>query len=210
MKTTMDTFSGYRYADESRTEAHSYLWPRLNAILDKIGSKRLFEIGCGNGATARMLSKRGFSVLGIDASTEGIARANDPNLRIGSAYDDLAAQYGRFPVIISLEVVEHLYYPRTFAKTAFDLLEPGGTAVISTPYHGYLKNLALAASGKMDDHFTALWDGGHIKFWSEKTLGALLREAGFTDIRFERVGRVPPLAKSMFAIARKAPVAAAR
>jgi hypothetical protein len=46
-------------------------------------------------------------------------------------------------------------------------------------------------TGKMDAHFTALWDHGHIKFWSIKTLGELLREAGFTDIRFERVGRMP-------------------
>ena len=85
----------------------------------------------------------------------------------------------------------------------FSLLEPGGTAIISTPYHGYIKNLVMALSGKMDAHFTALWDNGHIKFWSYKTLSALLAEAGFVDIRFERVGRIPPLAKSMIAIARK-------
>ncbi len=79
----------------------------------------------------------------------------------------------------------------------------GGAAVVSTPYHGYWKNLALAVSGKMDAHFTALWDHGHIKFWSEKTLRVLLEEAGFRDIRFRRVGRVPALAKSMIAVARK-------
>ena len=76
-------------------------------------------------------------------------------------------------------------------------------AIISTPYHGYWKNLALALSGRMDAHFTALWDHGHIKFWSRRTLGDLLREAGFVDIRFWRVGRVPALAKSMIVMARK-------
>lgn len=55
----------------------------------------------------------------------------------------------------------------------------------------------------MDAHFTALWDHGHIKFWSIQTLGELLHEAGFVDIHFERVGRVPALAKSMIAAARK-------
>ena len=74
-------------------------------------------------------------------------------------------------------------------------------AIISTPYHGYWKNLALAITGKMDAHFTALWDHGHIKFWSMKTLSELLYEAGFVNIRFERVGRIPPLAKSMIAVA---------
>ena len=55
----------------------------------------------------------------------------------------------------------------------------------------------------MDAHFTALWDHGHIKFWSYKTLTILLEEAGFTDVKFSRVGRIAPLAKSMIATARK-------
>jgi len=146
-------------------------------------------------------------VTGIDPSTEGIAQAQTryPHLTLheGSAYEDLAERYGRFPVVTSLEVVEHLYAPRRYAATLFDLLEPGGTAIVSTPYHGYWKNLAMALTGKLDAHFTALWDHGHIKFWSIRTLSALLREAGFVDIRFERVGRIPALAKSMIAIARK-------
>jgi len=100
-------------------------------------------------------------------------------------------------------VVEHIYFPRKYAATVYDLLEPGCTAIISTPYHGYWKNLVMALSGKLDKHFTALWDHGHIKFWSMDTLGILLTEAGFVDIRFERVGRVPALAKSMIAIAKK-------
>ena len=103
--------------------------------------------------------------------------------------------------MISLEVVEHVYAPRDYARTLFDPVEPGGAAIISTPYHGYLKNLALAVTGTMDAHFTALWDHGHIKFWSIPTLTTLLLEAGFETPRFERVGRVPPLAKSMIAIA---------
>lgn len=105
--------------------------------------------------------------------------------------------------MISLEVVEHVYAPRDYAKTLFDLVEPGVTAVVSTPYHGYLKNRALALTGKMDDHFTALWDHSHIKFLSMRSLSALLTGAGFESIRFRRVGRVPALAKSLIAIARK-------
>jgi 2-polyprenyl-6-hydroxyphenyl methylase/3-demethylubiquinone-9 3-methyltransferase len=72
--------------------------------------------------------------------------------------------------VISLEVVEHVYAPRSFAATIFDLLEPGGIAVLSTPYHGYLKNLAIAALNGFDKHVNPLWDYGHIKFWSQRTL----------------------------------------
>ncbi|KHQ50157.1 methyltransferase domain-containing protein [Mameliella alba] len=146
-------------------------------------------------------------MTGVDPSAEGIAAANaaypDLKLETGSAYDDLAARFGRFPIVYSLEVVEHVYAPKDYAKTLFDLVEPGGKAIVSTPYHGYLKNLALAITGKMDTHFTVLWDHGHIKFWSIPTLTTLLEDAGFGNIHFLRVGRVPVLAKSMITIADK-------
>ncbi|TCJ39644.1 class I SAM-dependent methyltransferase [Parafrankia sp. BMG5.11] len=203
----------YRYADGSHNCSHDYLLPVLRRELNAWRacqsslSPRLFDLGCGNGSVGAILADDGWSVTGVDPSPEGIAAARSvfPQIDVhqGSAYDDLASEYGGFPVVISLEVVEHVYAPRAYASTLFDLVEPGGKAYISTPFHGYFKNLALALSGRMDAHFTALWDSGHIKFWSHRTLGQLLSEAGFTKIRFVNVGRVPPLAKSMIAIAKK-------
>lgn len=204
------SISGYSYADSLTNPSHRHLLPPLRSTLSELkaaGARRLFELGCGNGSVAAIMSADGWEVTGVDPSEQGIAAAHTahPELRLelGSAYDDLAGRYGRFPVVVSLEVVEHVYAPRDYARTLFELLEPGGTAIISTPYHGYLKNLALAVTGKMDQHFTALWDHGHIKFWSMKTLSALLSEAGFEQPRYLRVGRIPPLAHSMIAIARR-------
>lgn len=168
--------------------SNRYLWSPLIKILSTcdLRDKNIFEIGCGNGATANMLTKSGFRVTGVDTSMSGIEIANKcyPHLNLfqGSAYDDLSAKYGKFPIVISLEVIEHLYYPRTFAKSVYNLLEDRGMGVISTPYHGYFKNLVLALSGKMDAHFSALWDGGHIKFWSMRTLKSLLSETGFKKL----------------------------
>lgn len=169
--------------------------------------RRIFDLGCGNGSTASELNKLSFHVQGVDPSKSGIGQAQKtfPNLdlQIGSAYEDLSARFGQFPVVISLEVVEHLYDPKTFARCLFGLVEPGGMALVSTPYHGYLKNLALALAGKMDRHLDPLWDHGHIKFWSRLTLRKLLIDAGFNVIAVRRIGRVPVLAKSMVAVARK-------
>lgn len=110
---------------------------------------------------------------------------------------------GKVRYVISLEVVEHIFLPRNFARNCYGFLKPGGRLILSTPYHGYLKNLALALTGALDKHFTALWDFGHIKFWSRRTLTALLTEQGFEDIRFQGAGRVPWLWKSMVLCARK-------
>ena len=200
---------GYHYALPDQGHHHAYLLPAVERILatSALESRRLFDLGCGNGSVAAHLANHGFDVAGVDPSADGIrvGREAFPGLELheGSAYDDLAATYGTFPAVISLEVVEHVYAPRKYASTLFDLVEPGGLAVVSTPYHGYLKNLALALAGKWELHLSPLWDDGHIKFWSVDSLRELLEETGFEPIRFERVGRIPALAKSMIAIARK-------
>ena len=191
------------------TSSHSYLLPALVRILDSLGlyeDRRVFDIGCGNGSVANGISKNGYAACGVDASAQVVSMASScyPHLDIqeGSAYDALAERYDRFPGVVSLEVVEHLYSPRAFTQTASQLLNERGTLVISTPYHGYFKNVAIALTGKFDSHVNPLWDHGHIKFWSAQTLTSLLHEAGFQDVRFTRVGRVPQLAKSMIATAR--------
>jgi 2-polyprenyl-6-hydroxyphenyl methylase/3-demethylubiquinone-9 3-methyltransferase len=205
----LDEVSGFRYVDARPGCAHSYLLPIVERELESMpwpaSGKRVVDVGCGNGSVAGLLHQQGYAVVGIDASSEGVAhaKAQFPGVSFtqASVYDDLASTLGRFPAAICLEVIEHLYAPRDLVKTLAGLLEPGGRLILSTPYHGYLKNVALAVSGKMDQHFTALWDHGHIKFWSPATLASLFRERGFEDIRIRRVGRIAPLAKSMVMVA---------
>lgn len=197
----------YEYADAAHTWSHHYVLPRIERILAsrRIEAGRVLDFGCGNGAMVAWLSSKGFEVVGIDPSESGIAEAARAHpsheFHRASSEDDLAF-LGRFDLVTCIEVIEHCYDPRGVMQQIHGLLEPGGTAIVSTPYHGYLKNVALAVSGKLDGHFTALWDGGHIKFFSADTLSTLMREAGFQPPEIHRVGRVPPLAKSMIAVAR--------
>jgi 2-polyprenyl-6-hydroxyphenyl methylase/3-demethylubiquinone-9 3-methyltransferase len=199
---------GYRWHSAEATGANQYLLPEVVRLLMTYAPPpaRVFDLGCGNGYITQALCS-GWVASGVDGSAEGVAQARSAypgvEVHVASVYDDLAKRFGRFPAIVSLEVVEHLYDPRKYAARMFDLLEPGGVAIISTPFHGYWKNLAMAVTGRMDRHFTALWDHGHIKFWSYKTLGFLLTEAGFEVMTWRRVGRVPALAKSMIAVARR-------
>ena len=75
--------------------------------------------------------------------------------------------------------------------------------MVGTPYHGYLKNLAISLLNKWDAHHTTLWDGGHIRFFSVKTLTELVTENGFEVIRFYFFGRCPFLWKNMICLARR-------
>ena len=200
----------YRYQEASDPSTAPYLWPPIERLIVQALSgvakpARVLDLGAGNGAFAARLSSLGVSVTAVEPSSSGveIARQTHPQLTViqASAYDDLT-WLGQYSVVTCLEVIEHCYFPRRLIAGIRSLLEPDGTAIVSTPYHGYWKNLALAVSGQMDAHFTALWDHGHIKFWSVQTLSSVLTEGGFNEISVLRIGRVPVLAKSMIAVAK--------
>lgn len=171
--------------------------------------KRICDLGCGNGFMAGRLAELGYDVTGVDASESGIAIAQANfskaiflQASIDSALRDSAGLVA-FDLVVSSDVIEHLYRPSDLIEAAVSLLKPNGHLVIGAPYHGYLKNLVLSLTGKMDAHFTSLDDGGHIKFFSVRTLSELLRSHGFTDLSFAFYGRAPWLWMNMICHARK-------
>ena len=198
--------SEYRYSSAGRGHHASYL---LEPLLNLIGAEplKVADLGCGNGSLSHAIATRGHEVTGLDSSVSAIDQARQayPSCRFFRAsIDDLPSEIelASFDLVVSLETIEHLIDPRALLRATRRLLHPGGRLILSTPYHGYLKNLALAATGKMDDHFTALWDGGHVKFFSVRTLTALVQSEGFSEIEFRFAGRVPWLWKSMICSAR--------
>jgi 2-polyprenyl-3-methyl-5-hydroxy-6-metoxy-1,4-benzoquinol methylase len=170
------------------------------------GVRFICDLGCGNGHIAGRLASLGYEVTGIDASRSGISIAQQtyPEVNFVEALinRELTGFQG-FDLVISSDVIEHLYRPSDLLEPAFSLLKPGGHLLLGTPYHGYLKNLALAFSGRMDSHFSVLHDGGHIKFFSVKTLSELLNSHQFEDLGFTYYGRAPWLWKNMICHARK-------
>lgn len=199
---SQEILGNYGWKTTDATEAHNYLWPAIKFQLPSVNALRVLDLGCGNGYVAGNLAELGHEVVGVDASADGIqlAASRYPRVKflVASVYDDLTKLVpAEFDLVVSSEVIEHLYYPRRLLKTAQEMLRPGGEIIVTTPYHGYLKNLALSLANKWDDHHTVLWDGGHIKFFSRKTLSLLFREAGFVNARFLGAGRIPFLWKSM-------------
>ena len=100
---------------------------------------------------------------------------------LGSVHDNLLVPSGveLFDAIVSIEVIEHPYDSDRFAKSAYEALHPGGIPIVTTPYWGYLKNITLAVTNRMDRALIALWPGGHIKHWSYTALLMLLERNRF-------------------------------
>lgn len=200
----------YGWESQSGLCSSNYIVPAVLKILHQLRPIRVADIGSGNGHLCSVLSVHDFDVVGIEYDKSGVQISKDAhpdipfyNYGVESDPADLLSDERKFDCVVSTEVIEHLYSPHLLARYAYSILEDGGYLIISTPYHGYAKNLALAILGKWDCHHTPLWHGGHIKFWSKDTLVSLLEENGFRYVSFTGVGRLPWIWKSMIILAKK-------
>ena len=199
-QTHVSQYTSFDSVPEGELHVHDEITPVVLSLAgDLRPGMRVLDVGCGKGDLLAEFLRRDCEVTGIDISQQGItiAREKHPKGRFENllAEGDLLHELKppAFDLVLSTEVVEHLYSPRDWARSCYDALAPGGTLVCSTPYHGYLKNLALSIFGHWDQHANPLWDGGHIKLWSRKTLTRLLEEVGFEITGFKGVGRFPGL-----------------
>lgn len=101
--------------------------------------KAILDVGCAAGLVTEPLSRLGGSVVGIDAAERNVevarrhAQATGAPVRYRHALpEDLADEAGRFDVVMSLEVVEHVADLRAFLRATALLVAPGGILVIGT------------------------------------------------------------------------------
>jgi SAM-dependent methyltransferase len=194
--------SEFVWSQAGLSDVHEHVLPILVQWLRESGARHVLDVGSGNGALTSKLAQEGFTVVGIDNSETGIeiASRNYPAVSFvrhgveSPLPDELRRE---FDAVIAVEVIEHLLLPRQLFQRAREALKPGGRLIVTTPYHGYWKNLALALIGRFDDHWHPLRDFGHVKFFSVATLTQLFQEKYFRPTRLRRLGRVPMLAKSM-------------
>ena len=123
----------------------SSLWP--------FDGLSLLDIGCGGGLVAEPMTRLGFAVTGIDASTEaiGVARAHAEatglgiDYRIGTA--ETAVDTGqRFDAVLALEIIEHVADPAVFLRCLGALVRPGG-AFVGATLNRTASSFALAVVG---------------------------------------------------------------
>jgi len=91
----------------------SYI-PRIADELNKVGAKRILDLGCGSGWLAVYLARQGFEVVGVDVSAQAINLANtwakQEELKISFDVGDasqLQYQAGSFDAVVANSIFEH-------------------------------------------------------------------------------------------------------
>lgn len=105
--------------------------------LRPLAGKTALDVGCGAGLLAEPLARLGAKVTAVDASPEVIAVSRDHAAGQGLAIDYRACGVedvaGRFDLVTSMEVIEHVADPQSFLNALAAKLAPGGLMILSTP-----------------------------------------------------------------------------
>ena len=145
----------------------------------------------------------GYRAEGIDISENVIKldRRTYPDLRFELVAPDEPAPYpdGSFDAIYCSEVVEHIYDTHFVFGEFARLLRPGGLLILTTPYHGVVKNLVVALF-YFERHFNPTWQ--HIRFFTKKSLARVCLEHDLIPQSWKHVGRRWPLSRSFFVVCR--------
>lgn len=146
-----------------------------------LAGKRAADVGCGAGLLAEPLARLGADVTGIDAAPENIAaarlHAEGQGLAIDYRAGSVDALVGKYDLITSLEVVEHVLEPRAFIGGLADALSGDGLLILSTPNRTSMSRLMMITLGEGTGRIpkgTHDWE----KFLTPEELCALLRDAG--------------------------------
>ena len=120
--------------------------------LRPLAGKRAADVGCGAGLLAEPLARLGAEVTGIDAAPENIAAAREHALGQGLAIDyrvgGAEALDGRYDLVTSLEVVEHVADPAAFVAGLAAAVAEGGLLILSTPNRTAWSRLVMITLGE--------------------------------------------------------------
>ena len=190
------------WPDHGPRSIHAHLTRPIIQRLVEAEAHTVLDLGCGNGWFSGALDQCGFDVTGLDVNTEHLREARQKYPGIVFEQRDATEPIVRpppaaFDAVVAIDVIDHVSRPRELLNTAVSLLRPGGVLVVSAPFHGYAKNLALALTGRFDARWEALAIGGRVKFFSRATLLQLLAGIELRGCRFDTVGRIPMFARAM-------------
>jgi SAM-dependent methyltransferase len=103
-------------------------------------------------------------------------------------------------VVWAGEVLEHVADVVGLLAEVRRVLRWGGTLLVTTPYHGRVALAALSLRGGIEEHLDPRDD--HLRFFTARSLRAVLTDAGFADIDVRASGGVPLLRHGLHVVAR--------
>jgi SAM-dependent methyltransferase len=149
--------------------------------------RRLAEIGPGFGTFIALARDSGSfeNTIAVERTPEMAAACRARGVPvIERPVEDVApTEIGEVDVLVSFEVIEHLFDPGAYLRSAARLVRPGGLLVLTCP-NGEGFDTAVLGSRSVQV------DSEHVNLFTPDSLGGLLERSGFEVLEKQTPGRL--------------------
>lgn len=171
-----------------REKIHRPWLARLQDLMARYGIAPgvLLEIGPGFGTFCAVAQESGVfeTVLAVEPTPELAAACRRRGLTvIESRIEDIGADVPQADVVVSFEVIEHLFRPRDFVRQARRLVKPGGLLLLTCP-NGEGFDIAVLGAGSQ------AVDAEHVNLFNPRSLAHLVASEGFEVLEVTTPGRL--------------------
>lgn len=150
--------------------------------------RRMLDVGAADALVSRRLTERGWRVTGIEGDP-ALAQAGAPycermiTANLNREVPEVQGQ-GPFDAILYGDVLEHLIDPLRVLVELNRSLVPDGFVIVSVPNIAHLYIRLLLLLGRFDYIDRGILDNTHLRFFTARSLRALLDDAGLVVDRF--------------------------
>jgi 2-polyprenyl-6-hydroxyphenyl methylase/3-demethylubiquinone-9 3-methyltransferase len=166
---------------------------------------RVLDLGCGDGSFAAAMAGAGAQVTMADVAQAALERAREaaPGGEAVLLAEDVPLPFGdaAFDLAWCGETLEHVVDVAGLAGELRRVLRPGATLLVTTPNQPRLAMAIEALGGRgLEERLDPRAD--HLRFFTARTLAALLRGAGFSEVAVEPWDGMPGFRRRLRAVAR--------
>jgi 2-polyprenyl-3-methyl-5-hydroxy-6-metoxy-1,4-benzoquinol methylase len=167
-------------------------------------SKRILEVGCGEGAFCRSLKRSDREIWGVEINATAAQKAVDVFTYVlegdfSTVYDQLPQHH--FDCIIFNDVLEHIYSPWDTIKMVKSLLSSDGVLVTSIPNFRFMSNLIIEILYHGEFQYKVeggILDDTHIRFFTSKSICRMFNEQGYEVLIHEGINPDTRLKAKLF------------
>lgn len=152
--------------------------------------RRLLDVGAADGLLARELTARGWRVTGIEGDP-ALAKAGADaceSMLVADLDRETPPVAAGFDAIVYGDVLEHLREPSRVLAELNRAAGPAAPVIVSVPNVAHLWMRLSLAAGRFEYGERGILDRTHLRFFTRRSLGALLAGAG---LRVERMTATP-------------------
>ncbi|MBW2003484.1 MAG: class I SAM-dependent methyltransferase [Deltaproteobacteria bacterium] len=168
----------YPVTDKARCEG--IYRPRVERILNicknyGFTNCTLMEVGAGFGSFCDEVNNTGYfdRVIAVEPTPDGAESCRKKNVEvIEKPIEKVSIDKGKVDIIVSFEVIEHLFSPKTFLINCSNLLRTGGLIIVTCPNIRGFDNLVLGKLSSTIDH-------EHLNYFHPESLALLMSNCGF-------------------------------